>query len=280
MKVGTVFWHRRGSSILDEFGFLYEAGFDGVEVTISEGLEREVLPFSARGYLRIESLREDVEELREASRDTGLEIHSVRGGLLWKYPLTSPNPNVRKKAEEIVCRGLRVASQLGAATLLVVPGVVSEDMPYDEAYALALSALRRLSRVAEEEDVSIGVENVGNNFLLSPLEMRDFVDGVGSEKVGVYLDVGNVLALRQAFPEHWIRILSRRIKKVHLKDYNRALKGVTYLLHGDVNWPKVIKGLKAIGYNDYLTAEISPYRLFPELFFRDLAKTIRFLTEL
>ncbi|RLG80235.1 MAG: sugar phosphate isomerase/epimerase, partial [Thermoprotei archaeon] len=137
-----------------------------------------------------------------------------------------------------------------------------------------------LAKKAEEEDVFICVENVENNFLLSPLEMRRFIDEIGSERVGAYLDVGNVLALYQAFPQHWIRILGKRIKKVHLKDYNDRIKSITYLLQGDVNWPEMIKSLREVGYDDYLTAELPPYRLFPEKFFRELAETIRMIINL
>ena len=279
MKVGTVFWHKRGASYIKEFEYLKEAGFDGIELTVSEKGE-PIAPISARGYLRIETLMEDAKELRKASQEVGLETHSVRSGLLWKYPLTSNDPSVREKAMEIVRKELELCAYLGATGLLVVPGVVKEDIPYDKAYETSLNVIKELAKKAEEEDVFICVENVENNFLLSPLEMRRFIDEIGSERVGAYLDVGNVLALYQAFPQHWVRILGKRIKKVHLKDYNDRIKSITYLLQGDVNWPEVIKSLREVGYDDYLTAELPPYRLFPEKFFRELAETIRMIINL
>jgi len=274
VKVGTVFWHRSGASFIEEFDFYRDAGFDGVEVTISEASE-PIQPLSARGYLRIESLFDDAEKLLEASRKTGLEVHSVRGGLLWKYPLNSPDPSVRERAFKIVEKGLEVANRLRATSLLLVPAVVTEDTPYEETYQLVLQTIRRLSRKAEEERVYLCIENVENNFLLSPLEMRRFVDEVGSDMVGVYLDVGNVLARYQSYPQHWIRILGEKIKKVHLKDYSERTKSITYILQGDVNWPEVIRSLKNIGYKDYLTAELQPYKLLPEKFFKHLAEIIR-----
>ncbi len=279
VKVGSILWHRRGRSILETFNLFKDSGFDGVEVTVSEK-ESSIQSISDRGYLRIEKLEDDCKRLRSASRSVELEIHSVRSGLLWKYPLTSEEPRVRKTAEKIVEKELRAASKLEADALLVVPGVVTESISYDEAYRLALSALKRLSRVAEEENIYIAIENVENNFLLSPLEMKNFIEDIGSEKVGVYLDIGNILKLKQAYPQHWINILSEHIRKVHVKDYNRRLNSITYLFQGDVNWPEVIRVLKEKGYNDYLTAELPPYRMFPEIFFRDLAEKIRVLIEL
>src|SRR5659263_668632 len=88
----------------------------------------------------------------------------------------------------------------------------------------------------------IGLENVWNKFLLSPIEMRDFIDKIDSSYVGAYLDVGNVI--NTGYPEQWIRILGKRIKKVHFKDFRKSvgtLSGFVDLLAGDVDYPEVMK---------------------------------------
>jgi hexulose-6-phosphate isomerase len=117
----------------------------------------------------------------------------------------------------------------------------------------------QLKEEAEATKVSICLENVWNKFLLSPLEMRDFIDKINSPYVGVYLDVGNVIYT--GYPEHWIRILGKRIKKVHFKDFRRkvgTLEGFVDLLAGDVNFPEVMQAFKEVGYDDYVTAEMIP----------------------
>ncbi|MEG1242542.1 MAG: sugar phosphate isomerase/epimerase family protein, partial [Oscillospiraceae bacterium] len=139
----------------------------------------------------------------------------------------------------------------------------SEVIDYDIAYERSLAALRELAPYAEEKGVNIGIENIWNKFLLSPLEMRDFLDAVGSPRVGAYLDVGNMMLF--GYPQHWIKILGSRIKKVHFKDYRRAvgsLAGFVDLLAGDVDWDKVVEGFDAIGYEGWANAEMCPtYRL-------------------
>lgn len=124
----------------------------------------------------------------------------------------------------------------------------------------------------------MGIENVWNKILLSPLEMRDFVDDIGSRYLGVNFDVGNVVLT--GFPEHWIRILGRRIKRIHLKDFKwefvpdvkklSSFKGFAKgqcwgtkaafcdLGAGDVNWREVMKALKDIRYRGPVTAEMLP----------------------
>ena len=135
-----------------------------------------------------------------------------------------------------------------------------EIVSYDIAYARAQDALGLLAaEIAAEGELLLCVENVWNKFLLSPLEMRRFIDGVAHPAVGVYFDVGNVL--QHGFPDQWICILGPRIKRVHFKDFRCAVgtsEGFVGLLQGDVDWPGVMAALRSIEYTSYLTAEVLP----------------------
>ena len=129
--------------------------------------------------------------------------------------------------------------------------------------------MQELAGFAESKKISIGIENVWNKFLLSPLEMRSFIDSIGSDYVGAYLDVGNVVY--SGYPEQWVKILGKRIKKVHFKDYRREVgnvAGFVDLLSGDINYPAVITELKKIGYESFVSAEMIPpapfYKHYPE----------------
>jgi len=162
------------------------------------------------------------------------------------------------------------------AGILCVPGTVSADVRYDVAYERAQAALRELAPEAEALGVFIGVENVWNKFLLSPLEMAHFVDEIDSAYVGVYFDAGNVLAY--GYPQHWIEILGPRIKKVHVKDFQIAvgnLQGFANPLQGDVPWAAVRTALDGIGYSGFVTAEVSGYPAAPTLGLRHIAEALR-----
>nr|WP_311198867.1 sugar phosphate isomerase/epimerase family protein [Paenibacillus sp. YPD9-1] len=231
------------------------AGFEGVELGLNE-----------TGEVSLESSEEELRDIKRLASDIGIELTSLASGLYWTYSLTSRNQAVREKALQIVKKQLEAAAVLGVDTILVVPGAVGVDfipdtevVPYDEAYDLALEGLSRLASDAASLGVSIGIENVWNKFLLSPLEMRDFIDKIASPFVGSYFDVGNVLA--GGYPEHWISILGPRIKKVHFKDYRRdagGLHGFVDLLAGDVDYPSVMEALHTISYEDYVIAEMIP----------------------
>ena len=262
MKKGINIWSFRGGLSPREYiSMAKDAGYDGIEFALDE-----------TGIISLDSSDNEIKEIKRIAEGEGLETPSLASGLYWKYPLTSSNEAIRQKAKDIVKRQLDVAALLGADTILVVPGLVGADfipggevIEYDVAYHRSLEALTELKEYAEKTKVNIGLENVWNKFLLSPLEMRDFADKIDSPYVGVYFDVGNVLY--SGYPEHWIKILGSRIKKVHFKDFKVSvgnINGFVDLLSGDVNYPAVVEQLEKVGYGDYVIAEMGVYKNYPD----------------
>lgn len=262
MKIGTSIWSVPSEWSLEKtFKTVSEIGYDGIE-----------LAFCEKGEVSFESTEKDLDNVKALADKYKLELYSLASGLGWDYSLTSDDAAVREKAKVFVKKQLETASRLGCDTILTVPGYTHVDfipecpvVDYEKAYERACEWVDEIKPVAEKLKVSIGIENVWNKFLLSPLEMRNFIDRAESDFVGAYFDVGNVLNI--GFPEHWIRALGKRIKKVHLKDFRRSvgnLEGFIGLLDGDVNYPEVMRAFKEIGYDGWLTAETGICRDYPE----------------
>lgn len=248
LKKGISYWAFSGKSYKQAFEYAKKSGFDGVEITIDNG-----------GELSPESSDEKVLEIKEQAAEAGIELYSVATGFGWSTPFTANEPEVREKAKTLVRRQLEVAKLLGCDSILVVPALVTEDVAYDVAYERAFDALKELAPYAEELGVTIGVENVWNKFLLSPLEYRDFIDKLDSPYIKAYFDVGNVVY--DGYPEQWIDILGDRICKIHIKDFvrdNRTLSGFVDIGKGDIKFDKVISALEKSGYNGFCTAEVFP----------------------
>lgn len=256
MKKGINYWSfAEGTSIETALKISKDSGFDGVEFCLAY-----------EGEISLKSGACDLLEIKNKADDLDIELPSLASWLPWEFSLTSDSKEHREKAKDIVRKQIEVAYYLGSDTVLVVPGYVgvdfvpdSEICDYDLVYERALEGISELARDAKQANIMIGVENVWNKFLLSPLEMKQFIDEINSPYVGVYFDVANVLL--SGYPEHWIKILAHRIKKVHFKDYRRdpgGFRGFVDLLSGDVNFPAVIRQLEAVGYDDYCTAEIMP----------------------
>jgi hexulose-6-phosphate isomerase len=260
MKKGINIGAVPGNLSIDEaFGMIARAGFEGVELNMAENARSD-------GKISLHANCGEAELLavKETAEKYKLKITSFVTSLLWSYPLTSYDKNTREHGKSAVKKIIDYAAFFGSDTVLVVPGQVNENTHYEDAYGNAQSALRELAPYAEDKKIYIGVENVWNKFLLSPLEMRDFIDSIGSEYVGAYFDIGNVLV--SGYPEQWIKILGTRIKKYHAKGFKTSvgnITGFTTLLEGDINWKRVMDEIRKTGYNDFITAELGAYKYGP-----------------
>lgn len=230
-------------SLLDKFKLVKDLGFDGIEFNSPVDIP--------------------IKELLEARDKTGVDLPSVVNKDHWSKPLSDPDVSVRQFTIDSVAKSLNEVKELGGDTVLVVPGVVNEKVPYEVAYKNALESVRKLIPHVEKTGMKIGLENVWNNFILSPIEAREFVDTIDHPLIGWYFDIGNIL--RYGWPEHWIAALNSRIVKLHAKEFSREKmnneglwKGFEVdLLAGDNNWPVVMDALRKANYKgEWLTAEV------------------------
>jgi L-ribulose-5-phosphate 3-epimerase len=200
------------------------------------------------------------EEMRRAADATGVRIDSVMNMDHWKYPLSSGDPAVVEKCLAGMRTSLQNAKVWGADVVLLVPAVLDEHTSYREAWARSQKQIRTLLPIAEQEKVVIGIEEVWNKFLLSPLEMASYVGEFQSPRVKVWFDVGNIMLY--GYPQDWIRTLGKSIVKVHLKDFKRVKEagketyGFANLGEGDVDWPAVRQAFVEIGYNGSVIVEL------------------------
>jgi L-ribulose-5-phosphate 3-epimerase len=244
-----------------------DAGFAGFEIDLTEA-----------GPVGLKSTASEVQAVRKKIEAAGLQVSGLATGLYWGSNAASNDEAVRKRAGEILAKQIECAANLGVDAILVIPGSVGVDfipgcevIPYETAHTRARAFLQAALPAAERAGVTLCVENVWNKFLLSPLEMKAFIDGLQSERAGSYFDVGN--ALLTGYPEHWIGILERRIRRVHFKDFRRnvgTVDGFCDLLSGDVNWPAVTQALRHIRYDGWVAAEMIP----PVPFYKHCAEVL------
>ena len=228
-----------GQTIMEKFQAAKDAGFDGVEVM--SHLDRT--------------------EVLKARDATGLVIPSVCGEFHWKFPLSDPDPAIREQGIAALKVSLEDAAAYSADTVLLVPGRVNESVSYDDCWTRTVEEIKKVIPMAINLKVKIAIENVWNNFLISPMEAASFIDQFKTPFVGSYFDCGNVLVY--GWPEQWIKILGRRLAKVHIKEFSRKIadkqgRGAGFnvkLQEGDVNWSAVMKALDDIGYTGWTTVE-------------------------
>lgn len=261
MKISASYWIFEGGlegtvPIVEAMEQAAQLGFDAIELGIA-----------SEGVLTHQTTQAECEAICAMAKKNGLEISGVASGESWGCSPTSSDVKVRETVINFTKKALQVTKWLGTDAYLFVPGAVdvfflpdAEVVPYDVCYERATEAISQLLPTAEKLGVSIAVENVWNKFLLSPLEMRSFIDQFESGNVGAYFDVGNVLLT--GYPDQWIRILGSRIKRVHIKDFKLSIgtaDGFVDLLEGDVDFSAIKKALAEINYDGFVTAEMIPF---------------------
>lgn len=237
----SIMWGTVGvpGSVLEKCKAIKAAGFEGIEPN-SHMNRNEVL---------------------EAMKKTGLVASSVCCSTHWANPLSSPDAAVRQKGVEGMIVALEDAKAYGTDAVLLVPGTVNETTSYDDCWNRSTVEIKKLIPVAEKLGVTICIENVWNNFLLSPLEARQFVDQFNSPYVKFYFDCGNIL--NYGWPEQWIKILGNKIGRIHIKEFSKELAeskgrragfGVK-LTEGNVDWNKVMEEARKVYQGVWLTTE-------------------------
>ncbi len=249
MKRALNAWTVEGSLNMEEtFAAVAEAGFEGIELNVDA-------PGAAHG-LSLNTTAEDYAAIRALSEKYNLPVCSISTSL-WGGKMG--NPDQWPDAEVLLYKQIEAAKELGADGILIVPGGMGGALTLDGARKNSIAFLKAQKEKIEELGIFVGVENVWNGFFLSPYDMASFIDEIGSDKIGAYLDAGNMLAF--SIPEYWIEVVGKRIGKVHVKDYKRSgglNSGGTWqdITHGSADWKVMIPALREAGYDGYLVGEV------------------------
>jgi hexulose-6-phosphate isomerase len=230
-------------TLADRFLLARDCGFAGIEMDAPSDLATD--------------------EVLAARDAAGLEIPSVVDSVHWRQTLADPDPEVRRAGRAGLEAALRAAADYGARSVLLVPCVVRQDIPYDLAWQRSQDEILRVLPLARELGVRIAIENVWNQFIMSPLEAARYVDELGGDPVGWHLDLGNLVTY--GWPEHWVRALGPRVLQLHVKDFSRKKrdeeglwKGFAVELgEGDVDWPATMRALDEIRFDGWGIAEVA-----------------------
>lgn len=231
-------------SLEDKFKAIKDAGFDGVELNLPDD-------------------KWTVEDLEKAKSASGLEIAGIICTTHWNMPLSSPKPEVRERTIRALKIALEQGGQLGAASVLLVPGTVQKDVPYEDCWSRSIEGIKQCIPTAEKAKCPIAVENVWNRFINDPVAAKQYLEEINNPMVGWHFDIGNCVTY--GWPEHWVRTLGKKhIKNLHFKEYSRSKrdKAGPYagfdveLMEGDNDWPSVMKAFDEIGYEGWGILEV------------------------
>ena len=236
--------------------------------TKSNGFDALELSVSSEGVINTNTSKAECEIIRKKINDSGVFVDSIATGMSWGVSPTSDDESIRKQSINLHQDAIKVASYLDCKALLFVPGVVKspispEIVRYDRAVDRLREAINQWLPIAEDLNIDLCMENVWNGFFYSPIELRDFVDSFNSDRLGIYLDIGNLIGYQQ-YPPHWVELLNSRIKRVQIKDFQENFDWTGSFSFcdigaGDVPWSETIEALNSIQYKSTIIAEMLPW---------------------
>ena len=212
-----------------------EAGFSFLDVSIDESPQREArLEWDAAACRRV----------RDAADAVGAGIGGVCLSIHRRIAPGSADPAVRRRAREVMARGLRVCHDLGAPVLQVAgyyryyeePGPDAERW-YGELLADAVPLAARLG-------VVMGIENVDGTDVTSIRKAMEFVRAVGSPYLQVYPDLGNI-AEQGLDPAVELEAGKGHMVAMHAKDVRPGEPRRVEMGVGTVDWSRSFELLRA-----------------------------------
>lgn len=254
----SIMWGTVGleGSVLDKCKAIKAAGFDGIE------------PNSHM----------DRNEVSDAMKATGLKASSICNSKHWELLMSHPDVDVRRRGIDAMIVAMEDAKAYGTDAVLLVPGRVDENTSYEDCWNRSTECIKELVPVAEKMRMKICIENVWNNFLLSPMEMRVYLEQFDSPFVRMYFDCGNILVY--GWPEHWISTLGSLIGRIHIKEFSKQKADKegrwagfnVKLTEGDVRWKEVMAAIRSHYTGGWLTTEQGSSKTAEEL--KDLSKRL------
>ena len=235
----------REMPLAEQFRAAKNAGFDAVEIRFGDEVSAKSTP-------------DELKRVADAAADAKIQIASLwasEGLALRDAALNDPDPAKREKGVAILRQAIETAAAIRCGAVLLVPGRLGAGtkfrIGYQDTWDRVTAEIKKVLPDALRENVLVTPENVWNKFLVSPLEMKTFIDQFESPYLQAHFDCGNCMEF--GFPEDWIQTLGPRIKRVHLKDYKN--RQFVDLLEGDVDWKAVMQALVKAGYRGTLSPE-------------------------
>ena len=228
----------------------------------------------------------NAEEVRALTREFGIEITAFWcgwvGPKMWNFtegPETLGIVPVAYRAERLrnLMDGSAYARRLGIADIVTHMGFIPENMT-DPNWPGVVAAIKALAKTLKANGQNLLFET-GQE---TPVVLMRLFEAVGTDNLFVNLDPANFILYGKASPVDALDVIGDYVRGVHAKDGFYPTNGSELgrevkVGEGRVNFPLLLKGLRAHGYDGSLTIE---REITGEQQIRDIIDTRKYLNEL
>jgi sugar phosphate isomerase/epimerase len=201
----------------------------------------------------------DPTELRGLLDDNGLSLAAVGTGAGWvkhKLTLTSPEEVIREKAIAFIRSIMELAAQFEAPAIIgSMQGRAAESVTKPIALRFLGNALFKLDEIATDLGVALLYEPLNRyetNLINTLAEGVQFLKGLSTQNVKLLADLYH-MNIEETNLADALRAAGPYVGHIHFADSNRKAAGL-----GHTDFTPIVKALREIGYEGYLSAEVFP----------------------
>ncbi len=197
-----------------------------------------------------------VKQINEIFKSHGIEVaglstdhYSTHLG----YSFISPNPAIRGRTLDVIMSGLLVARELSSP--LIIGKIVGKGVKDEKSEVWLQASLKILDKRAKDFSVKVLIEPLNSyetSFLNTLSEVYSLIKRLSLESTGILINSYN-MDIEELKIDNTIENVREKIWSVKFSDTKRMPLG-----YGHINFGKIVKGLKKIGYNDWYIVECLP----------------------
>ncbi len=231
-------------------------------VYYGEDVRTSIERIARYGYDAIELIGEpdkyDPAEVNILCTDYNLAVSSICSIYTAERDLASPDPAVRRNAIDYIKRVVDLASKVGCPVMIVAPTACMKTEGWkdpEEERRWAVESIREGGQYAGSVGVNLTIEawNRYETYFLNRLrQCVDLLHEIALPNLGVMGDTFHMNIEEDSIADAF-RQTSKYLSHVHFADSNRAAPG-----KGHINFKPIMKALKEIGYQGYITFELLP----------------------
>lgn len=218
-------------------------GYDGIEIGCAS-------PHAWPDYLSKER-RTEVKEILQKNRLNVAAMLPAPGGGLGVNP-SSPLKEEREFTVRHYKDVIRLAHDWECPTVIWIAGWVVHGTSQQDAYQYSVDGLTNCARYAKDLGITLVVEPTpaDSNLIESADDALSLAADAGEENVKVMFDTYHAL-YRNEVPSDYVYRMREKLHHIHISDNNRLPPG-----QGNGNFDSVLKALKEIDYQGYLSLEV------------------------
>jgi sugar phosphate isomerase/epimerase len=178
----------------------------------------------------------------------------------WHPSWIEPDRHYRAIRREHTKRALRLAKELGAASIQTEPGgPLEHGRSWRAAAEVFYDEIMPCVALAEQLEVFLLIEPEPGLMIETFEQYLEFVDRVGSPWVGLNFDIGHAFCVGED-PRHWVARMAAHTKHYHLEDIAATRKHAHLVPgRGVIDFAAVLREIAASGYKGWITVELYPY---------------------